>query len=115
MGFFKSLLGIGSSSHERLTLQDSDLGTFTALNRSGNRIIWNGLVDLMDEKVSLHIQGEKDKLDASQKGSLLAMLNNVQKIELEVNKALKEQYDHADKEYSDWKAHFTCISVPTSE
>ena len=115
MGFLKSLFGIGSSSHEKLTLQDNDLGTFTALDSSGNRIIWNGTTDLMGEKGSLFIHGEKDKLDYSQKNAVISILKDVGKIETEINIALKEQYDNADKEFTNWKAHFKFISISSTE
>jgi hypothetical protein len=115
MGFLKSLFGIGSSGHEKLTLQDHDLGTFRALNNSENRMIWSGSVDFLGEKVSLFIAGEKDKLDHSQKESIMNVLRNEEKIEPEVDKSLKEQYDNADKEYINWKSHFKCISISSSE
>jgi hypothetical protein len=115
MGFLKNLFGIGSNSHEKLSLQDNDLGTFTALNSSENRIIWNGSVEFMVEKVSLFIHGENDKLDDSQKESVMKILKDEPKIELEVDRSLKEQYDNADKEYSNWKVHFKCISISTLE
>jgi len=114
MGFLKNLFGNGSSD-EKLSLQDNDLGTFSALNSSANKIIWSGLVDFMGEKVSLFIAGEKDKLDVSQKGAVMNMLQNEQEIAVEVDRSLKEQYDNADKEYSNWKAHFKCISISSSE
>ena len=115
MGFFKSLFGLGSSNKEKLNLQDSDLGAFTALSTSGNRIIWHGAVDFMKEKVSLFIHGEKDKLDDSQKETLMTMLRNEKEIELEVDKSLREEYNNADKEYSIWNDHFKCISISCSE
>ena len=114
MGFLKNLLGTGSGG-EKLSLQDNDLGTFSALNSSPNRIIWSGLVDFMGERVSLFIAGEKDKLDVSQKEAVMNMLQKEQEIEVEVDRSLKEQYDNADKEYSNWKAHFKCISISSSE
>jgi hypothetical protein len=46
MDSLKSLFGIGSSSHEKLSLQDNDLGTFTALNNSESRIIGMALLIL---------------------------------------------------------------------
>ena len=115
MDSLKSLFGIGSSSHEKLTLQDNDLGTFTALNNSESRIIWNGSADFMGEKVSLIIHGEKDKLDDSQKESVMTILRTEKTIELEIDRSLKEQYDNANKEYSNWKALFKCISISSSE
>src|SRR5688572_19633669 len=115
MGFIKSFFGIGNSGNEKLALQDNDLGTFTALNNQGNRIIWKGWVEFMGEKVSLFIQGETEKLDDSQKASVMAILKNKEKIEFEIDKALKEQYDNADKEYLNWKTHFKCISISSLE
>jgi hypothetical protein len=47
----------------------------------------------MGEKVSLIIHGEKDKLDDSQKESVMTILRNEKTIELEIDRSLKEQYD----------------------
>lgn len=114
MSFLKNLFGLGDS-RERLTLRDADLGTFTGLNSPGNRIIWKGLAQFMNVDVTLFIPGEKDKLDDSQKASVLAILSDEKSIEAEVDQSLKEQYDNADKEYSNWRTHFKCISISSSE
>ena len=115
VGFIKSLFGIGSSSHEKLRLQDNELGVFTALNNSGNRIIWKGTADFLSQKVSLFIHGEKEALDASQKKMVMEILRCESQIGMEIDRSLKAQYDYTDKEYVNREAHFICISITSSE
>ena len=111
MGFLKSMLGLNSSSHEKLLLQDDQLGTFTALNNDGTRIIWRGITEVFDEKVSLFINGDKKHLDNSGKASIQNILRNEKIIASEIERSLKDQYKDADKEYLNWKTHFNCISI----
>ncbi len=111
MGFLKSIFGINSSSHEKLELKDEQLGTFSALNNDGNRIIWKGTATFLGQPVSLFISGDQQHLDDSKKTAIRDILNNETNIEPEIDRVLKEQYENGDKEYVHWKTHFTCISV----
>lgn len=111
MGLFKSLFGINSSSHEKLQLQDDQLGTFTALNNDGDRMIWKGSVTLLGAKVPLFINGNKKVLDSSAKISVQNILNDERAIELEIDRSLEEQYENAGKKYLNWKTHFNCVAI----
>ncbi|MBC7535123.1 MAG: hypothetical protein H7258_05465 [Ferruginibacter sp.] len=115
MGFIKSLFGVGSSSYEKLRLHDNELGEFTGLNSSGNRIIWKGTAGFLGRKVSLFIHGEKEALDASQKKAVMEILRPENHIGMEVDSCLKAHYESAGKKYSSRKTHFTCISITSSE
>jgi hypothetical protein len=109
MGFLTRLFG----SSKRGSLQDSDFGDFTELNRRGEEIIWKGQVKIFDETISLYMSGNSSYLDLAEKAKLINVLKNEVVVEAEVNEALREQYEDADKHYSNWRTHFNCITMST--
>ena len=110
MGFLKNLFG----SSKQSTLEDNELGTFKLLVSKADRVIWEGSVRFLNEDIKLFIAGDKDQLSVTEKQALLELLKDEAAIEVEVNEALKEAYENADKEYSNWRNHFRCISISTS-
>ncbi|RYY69985.1 MAG: hypothetical protein EOO13_08020 [Chitinophagaceae bacterium] len=111
MGFLKSLLGINSSTHEKITLTDQDLGVFTALNNTANKIIWKGSADFLTGKIDLFLHGSKEALDPDQKDRMITLLENKVVVGSQVDKTLREQYENADKDYSSLEKHFSYISI----
>ena len=109
MGSLTRLFG----SSEKESLQDPDLGEFNELNRSGEDIIWKGQVKIFDEIISLYMSGNSSELTLTEKAKLFDLLKNEAVVEVEVNEALRAQYEEADKHYSSWRAHFNCITMST--
>jgi hypothetical protein len=108
MGFLNNLFG---GNKKTSTFQDADLGDFTVLSRSGNNMVWRGQAKFLGENVSLFISGSSDQLDTLEKTSVLDMLKNEDSTELEIDEALKTQYEEAEKQYSTWRNHFNAISL----
>ncbi len=114
MGFFERLFGFRNSK-PKLSIQDNELGTFTALSDSKTRILWNGSANFLSEQISLNIYGDAERLDSSQKKLVISILQNESQIDQEIDKSLKEQYETANKEYTNWRAHFKVVSIESNE
>src|SRR5689334_19826615 len=109
MGFLTKLFG----SSKKGSLQDSDVGNFTELNRNGEEIIWKGQAKIFGETISLYMSGNLTELNLAEKAKLFDVLKNEAIVEKEINEALRAQYEEADKHYSSWRAHFNCITMST--
>jgi hypothetical protein len=110
MGLLNNLFG---SNKKTSTFQDADLGDLTILSHSGNNMVWRGHVKFLNENVSLFISGSSDQLHALEKKSVFGILKNEASMELEIDEALRTQYEEADKQYSKWRNHFNLISIST--
>src|SRR5262245_42755030 len=103
MGFLKNLFG---NNKKATNLHDVDLGNFTFLANNGNAIIWKGEAKFIGEVGSIYISGDLLQLNSPEKNSLLKILKNESNVNNEIDEALLEQFQEADKEYSKWKDHF---------
>lgn len=95
----------------RSNLEDEELGYFTLVNKK-EKAIWKGASNILQTNVTTFVSGTKTHLDDSERANLLSLINSAD-IELEMDKALKEEFENADKKYLTWKDHFDCISVST--
>jgi len=111
MGFLKSLFG---SSSNNLGLHDEELGELKSLRVKGSDVTWSGETKFLDQTVSIYIHGSPEKLNDTERAKILEILSNQTVIEKEINIALKDQYENAEKDYSNWSDHFNCISVTAS-
>ncbi|MDN3659499.1 hypothetical protein QWZ08_27890 [Ferruginibacter paludis] len=107
MGFLKNLFG----ANKKESLNDSDIGNFKKLTNNGDVIVWTGQTKIFNETVSLYISGNYDQLNPKEKENLLDTLKKEKAIEPEIEDALRMQYEDADKQYSSWRNHFSCISL----
>ncbi len=101
MGLFGNLF-----KQKRLTTTDEDFGELESFSTKGNRVGWLIELTYLGDDIEIIIDGDKDRLNESQKAILIKALLNERDILSESTIALREQYSNADMAFESIETHF---------
>lgn len=101
MGILGKLFG-----EDKLKTIDSDFGEIESFSTNGNRIGWLINRRYLDSDIEILIDGNIDGISKDQKQILLEALNYETNLKLEAEKALKEQFEKGEIEFTSIDTHF---------
>jgi hypothetical protein len=101
MGIFGKLFG-----SEKLKVNDSDFGELESFFMKGNRVGWSIKKRFLGKNIEISVFGDKNGISEAQRTIILNALNNEMQIKSESEKALKQEFENAERDFISIDEHF---------